>query len=120
MLRGTLFIAREDLLQWLRQREVLLWAFVMPVVFFYFIGTVTRATPSPAGSADRLDPLTLVAPAADADDWLVRGLAARLSEDGFDVRIARDVEAAGPARLRLEMLPAADDDAASGDHAPAA
>jgi ABC-type Na+ efflux pump permease subunit len=41
MLRHALFIARHDLRFIMRQRETLLWVFVMPVVFFYFIGTVT-------------------------------------------------------------------------------
>ena len=41
MLRHALFIASHDLRFMLRQWETLLWMFVMPVVFFYFIGTVT-------------------------------------------------------------------------------
>jgi ABC-type multidrug transport system permease subunit len=35
------FIARQDLRQLLRERETLIWMFVMPAVFFYFIGTIT-------------------------------------------------------------------------------
>ena len=38
------FVARHDLLYMLRRRETLLWTFVMPIVFFYFIGTVTSET----------------------------------------------------------------------------
>jgi hypothetical protein len=34
MLRHALFIAGHDLRFMLRQRETLLWTFVMPVVFF--------------------------------------------------------------------------------------
>ncbi|MCB9916021.1 MAG: ABC transporter permease [Planctomycetes bacterium] len=41
MLRQALFIARTDLRSMLRQRETLVWVFVMPFLFFYFIGTVT-------------------------------------------------------------------------------
>ena len=41
MLRSAWFVARWDLLFLLRQRETILWTFVMPFLFFYFIGTVT-------------------------------------------------------------------------------
>ena len=40
-LRSASFIARADLSFMLRQRETLLWVFAMPLLFFYFIGTVT-------------------------------------------------------------------------------
>ena len=38
MLRPILFLARTDVHYMLRQRETLLWTFVMPVIFMYFIG----------------------------------------------------------------------------------
>jgi hypothetical protein len=41
----------------LRQRETLLWVFLMPLLFFYFIGTVTGGFGS--GSGERPDPLAL-------------------------------------------------------------
>ena len=41
MLRDTLFVARKDLKFMLKERETLFWVFIMPIVFFYFIGTVT-------------------------------------------------------------------------------
>ena len=41
MLRDAWFIARKDVQYLLRQRETLLWTFLMPIVFFYFIGTIT-------------------------------------------------------------------------------
>jgi len=41
MLRHAFFLARRDLAHRFRARETWLWAFVLPVVFFYFIGTVT-------------------------------------------------------------------------------
>jgi ABC-2 type transport system permease protein len=40
-LRDALFLARFDLKYLLRQRETLMWTFLMPGLFFYFIGTVT-------------------------------------------------------------------------------
>jgi ABC-2 type transport system permease protein len=41
MLRSALFVARADVAHMLRQRETIAWVFVMPVLFFYFIGTVS-------------------------------------------------------------------------------
>ncbi len=40
-MKDILFIAKRDLFYMLRQRETLLWMFVMPIGFFYFIGNVT-------------------------------------------------------------------------------
>ena len=40
LLRGAWFVATKDVTYLLRRRETLLWTFLMPVVFFYFIGTV--------------------------------------------------------------------------------
>ena len=39
MMREARFIAGKDLKYMFRQRETILWAFFMPVLFFYFIGT---------------------------------------------------------------------------------
>jgi ABC-2 type transport system permease protein len=51
------FIARKDVAYMIRRRETILWTFVMPVVFFYFIGTVTGGFAGP--SPDRRDPLAV-------------------------------------------------------------
>ncbi len=40
-MRNVLFIATHDIRHQLRQGATLLWLFVMPPIFFYFIGTVT-------------------------------------------------------------------------------
>lgn len=40
-MKNILFIAWHDVRHQLRQGSTLLWAFVLPAVFFYFIGTVT-------------------------------------------------------------------------------
>jgi ABC-2 type transport system permease protein len=44
MFRDAFNLARRDAAQLLRRRETLVWTFVMPIVFFYFIGTITRGT----------------------------------------------------------------------------
>jgi len=41
LLQGAWFVATKDVAYLLRRRETILWTFLMPVVFFYFIGTVT-------------------------------------------------------------------------------
>ena len=40
-MRAALFLARADLVHLLRQKETILWTFLMPALFFWFIGTVT-------------------------------------------------------------------------------
>ena len=52
MWRDARFIAGRDLAIMLRTRETILWTFVMPVVFFYFMGTVT----ADFGGSDPGDP----------------------------------------------------------------
>lgn len=51
MLRNALFIARKDLKYSLRQRETILWTFIMPIIFFYFIGTITGGMGNAGGSS---------------------------------------------------------------------
>ncbi len=59
MLRDAWFIARKDVEYLLRQRETILWTFLMPIVFFYFIGTITAGF---GGAAPR-DALSVRVPA---------------------------------------------------------
>jgi ABC-2 type transport system permease protein len=47
MLRDAIFLARKDLRYLLREWSTWLWAFIMPVVFFYFIGTITGGMSRP-------------------------------------------------------------------------
>ena len=59
MLHSAWFIARRDLLLLLRQRETILWTFVMPFLFFYFIGTVTARFGVSGGAGGEADPQVL-------------------------------------------------------------
>ncbi|HEX6739299.1 MAG TPA: ABC transporter permease [Vicinamibacteria bacterium] len=97
MWRQALFIARKDLAYLLRKRETLVWTFFMPVVFFYFIGTVTGGFGG--GGGPRREELTLVAP-ADAG-FLADEAARRLEEQGYQVVRA----ATAPAKGRRVVLP---------------
>jgi ABC-type multidrug transport system permease subunit len=78
--RQAAFIARTDLWFMLRQRETLLWVFAMPLLFFYFIGTVTSGF---SGDGDPRDGLALqtAAPAGVVLDSIVH----RLEERNFRV-----------------------------------
>ncbi len=50
MIRDALFLARKDLPHFFRQWSTWFWAFLMPVIFFYFIGTITGGMPGPPPS----------------------------------------------------------------------
>jgi ABC-2 type transport system permease protein len=94
--RAALFIARKDLKWLLRQKPTLVWTFLMPPVFFFFIGTVT------GGFADRGDErpvLSLIAPAPAG--FLADELAARLEREGYDLRRAASVDTTLARRLVL-------------------
>jgi len=82
-LRAALFIARRDLGFMLWSRDTMLWTFVMPILFFYFTGTVTGGLASPTGSEDRPDALAMRAP-EDAG-FLLDELVERLEEQHFRV-----------------------------------
>jgi ABC-type Na+ efflux pump permease subunit len=73
MFRDALYLARMDAAHLLRRRETLLWTFIMPIVFFYFIGTITGNS---SGSAK--DELAVSAP-PDAG-FLADQLLARLNK----------------------------------------
>jgi ABC-type multidrug transport system permease subunit len=103
--RAAAFIARTDLWFMLRQRETLLWVFAMPLLFFYFIGTVTGGFGG--GDPDRPDPLAL---RTDAPRGVVLdAIIARLTAAGF--RVERPATAQGfagyPRRL---VIPAFTDE----------
>jgi ABC-2 type transport system permease protein len=79
MLRDALFLAYRDLLYLIRRRETWLWTFVMPVVFFYFIGNVTGGF----GSHEKRDPIAVLVP-PDAG-FLADELIRRLEQRNFQI-----------------------------------
>jgi len=85
MWRDAWFVGFEDVRHMLRRRETLMWTFLMPIVFFFFIGTATGGFRSSMG-ADNAGavPLTLVAP--DDAGFMTDAFAARLVERGYEVR----------------------------------
>jgi hypothetical protein len=90
MLRDALFLARKDLRFLFRERSTWIWAFVMPVIFFYFIGTVT------GGYGRQASTRPAIAFQAPPDSGFMADLLAkRLEERGYRVvRVATEQEAA--------------------------
>jgi hypothetical protein len=87
--RAAWFIARTDVAFMIKRRETVLWTFVMPIVFFYFIGTVTGGF----GSSDTNppDPIALRAPVAGG--FLVDEIVRRIEAQHYKVtRPATDAE----------------------------
>ncbi len=97
MWRQALYVARMDLRFLFKGRETWLWAFFMPILFFYFIGSIAGGGPRTDGKS----PLALARP-ADAG-YLADQLEARLTEQNFLVLHIADADsfAAEPRRLRL-------------------
>ena len=82
MLRDATFIAGRDLTHLLRQRETLLWVFLMPPLFFYFIGTVTGGFGSSPGPDDPPVMIAVVAP--EPSGFLLDEIVRRLAEEGLE------------------------------------
>jgi ABC-2 type transport system permease protein len=78
-MRNVLFIANHDIRHQLRQGATLLWLFVMPPIFFYFIGTVTGGFSSGATGA-QATPLVIE---AAAPGFLQEQIDRRLRDNGF-------------------------------------
>jgi ABC-type Na+ efflux pump permease subunit len=79
----ALMIARFDLRHMLRQRETIAWAFIMPLVFFYFIGTVTGGAMGTATGSARVG-LALLG--SEGSGYLVDQVVARLEAENYAVQ----------------------------------
>jgi ABC-2 type transport system permease protein len=79
VLKDVFFLISSDLSHLLRRRETLLWTFVMPIIFFYFIGNISGGF----GRMDAPDPIA-VAVSPDAG-FLAAELAHRLEQRNFRV-----------------------------------
>ncbi|MBI4909404.1 MAG: ABC transporter permease [Acidobacteria bacterium] len=99
MLHDAWYLARTDCSQAIRRRETWFWVFLLPLVFFYFIGTITMQF---AGTPQVGDPIEVVAP-PDAG-FLADDLIKRLEKAGF--RVSRVESANAPVRQRRLILPA--------------
>jgi ABC-type Na+ efflux pump permease subunit len=103
MLRSAWFIAKSDAVYMLGRRETMLWLFVMPIVFFYFIGTVTAGFGGPSAQRERI-----AVRGADNAGFMADELIRRLEGQEYEiVRPATDEEfATFTRRLILPVPPA--------------
>jgi hypothetical protein len=100
MFRQAWFLARKDVAYALRARETLLWTFLMPIVFFYFIGTITSGFGGSGGVSQ--EPIAVFVP-PDAG-LLADDLIGRLERGGFQAsKIYRNTRA--PWRSRQSSPP---------------
>jgi len=79
-MRNALFIAWHDVRYQLRQGSTLVWVFVMPPVFFYFIGTVTSGFSGQMSGGTA----TPVVVAAEAPGFLKDQIDLRLRENDYE------------------------------------
>lgn len=96
MLRDALYLARMDAAHLLRRRETMLWTFVMPIVFFYFFGTIIGNSSGPTK-----DNLAVIVP-PDAG-FLADQLQARLDQRGYHVIRAQEPKEFLRFRRRLSI-----------------
>ena len=101
MWRDARFIAGRDLAIMLRTRETILWAFVMPVVFFYFMGTVTAGF----GKSNNGRPDPIAIHGAEGGGFLVDELTRRLEDQHFVVAHAASPQDFADHARRLTLPP---------------
>lgn len=100
MLLNALPLARRDFWYLIRQPVTLLWAFVMPIIFFSFIGKVTnRMGPDPS----RRDAIGVFIPPSSG--FLAEALLRHLAAAGYEVRRANDTAALARFTRRLSVPP---------------
>ena len=96
-------LARTDLKLALKDRSTILWLFIMPAVFFYFIGTVTQ------GGVSFVDHTVKLVVENNDGDFLSQHLEARLEEELFAIIRPQDIPPtpAGeePAKYRRLIIP---------------
>ncbi|MDJ0749036.1 MAG: ABC transporter permease [Woeseiaceae bacterium] len=97
-MKNIFFVGWQDVRFQLRDGSTLLWLFIMPPIFFYFIGTVTGGFSSGV-SGGQATPLTVV---ADNPGFLRDQVDLRLEANDFDPEWVGSIETAneevGPAR----------------------
>jgi len=75
------FVARTDLRSMMREREMLVWVFVMPLVFFTFIGFTTRGFGPSGDGTSRID-----VAGASAGGFVAGRVVERLERLGYEVQ----------------------------------
>ena len=101
--KAVLLLAKNDLRLALRDRSTILWLFIMPAVFFYFIGTVTQ------GGMSFVDSTVKLVVENNDGGFLSQHLETRLEENLFTIIHPQDLpptkEGEEPARYRRLIIP---------------
>jgi ABC-type multidrug transport system permease subunit len=98
MLRSAWFVARTDVRYMLTRRETLLWVFLMPIVFFYFIGTITAGFGGSTNQRERL-----AVRGVDHGGFLADQIVRRLEAQNFEVVRPPTDEVFGQSTRRLTV-----------------
>jgi len=99
-MKNVFFIARTDVRNQLRDGGTLAWLFIMPPVFFYFIGTVMSGFSS-GMSGGEATPIVI---AADAPGFLREQIDLRLRQNDFEPEWRTDVVADEEGNLPTRVL----------------
>ncbi len=99
-MREILFIAWHDARHQLRQGPTLVWAFLMPPIFFYFIGTMTGGFSSGLSGQDT--PIVVV---AESPGFLQEQIDRRLRDNDFAPEWVASVEAEAEVTRTLTLSP---------------
>lgn len=86
-LRNSWFLARKELKYWMRDREVWLWTFFMPLLFIFFIGTVTAG-----GGGGGSGKSTIAVQSPEDAGFLAKQIEERLEENEFVIARPADEE----------------------------
>jgi hypothetical protein len=119
-MKNILFIAIHDVRYQFRQGATLLWLFVMPPIFFYFIGTVTGGF-SAGSSGSVATQLTVV---AASPGFLKAQIDKRLHENAFltvwqDIAFATSTDATAPPARTLTFPDLLTDQVLAGEQVTA-
>jgi len=99
-MKNAIFIAWHDVRYQLRQSGTIVWLFVMPPIFFYFIGTVTSGF-SGTISGGRSSPVVVV---ADSPGFLQEQINLRLRENDFEPEWRTEVNPDAEGKLPRRIL----------------
>jgi ABC-type Na+ efflux pump permease subunit len=101
--KAVALLARNDLKLALKDRSTILWLFIMPAVFFYFIGTVTQ------GGMNFVDSAAKLVVENNDGRYLSQHLESRLEENLFSIIRPQDipptVDGEEPVKYRRLTIP---------------
>jgi ABC-type Na+ efflux pump permease subunit len=99
-MKNIIFIAWQDVRNQMRQGSTLLWLFLMPPIFFYFIGTVTGGFSSGL-SGGQATPITVI---AESPGFLREQIDLRLTENDFAPEWIESLDVSDPEQAPVRTL----------------